>query len=635
MKIVSITLLGIKCFFNNTTFDFSIDSKVNAVSGKNGSGKTAVFKAIQLFQKLFFYNLLGDEDRENYLDFIVQSSESLVSSDESKISISFDIDGEIYSLELSIKLGGDFYYEFHDLIPGSFAALSNIWNPADPKSIVVFIDANKSFSDFSVGFDNISLKPRSVKEREFLIDCVFNPENALRAIYKRTALDHIHYRIDPSRTYDYFKRANDAVKRIVGNIEVKNISSTKVDGNFVMLGKTRPEVQLFDVKDFSSGERALYLCLLFLFYVKDIGILIIDEPENHFHEDMLSSFYKFIYEILEKGNLDLWHGSESENTSTNLQQVFLVTHSKLLIHRSIVDGKAYVIRNNGSHEIASGNMEITLRDSGISSVLSRKLFVEGNGDLIFLSNLLASYGVEVVPLGDCKEVVDHFKKISTISDSMFGTSFCFVVDRDNRPDSDFEEVRKVHEKFYDSSFILLDRHEIESYLIDCELIFDTVNQICSGLGEDPVSKEQIIGLMRETADDVKEHSKAKYVASRMRSEARLQLVDVVSCSKRIKIKGANEIIEKAFEKDIKSILLDFAEVSNRNFEAEWDSDWQKVVDGKAFVGMFISKLSRMVGGLQVEIIKKTMLKRIRQNEGYVMNSLVKEILGKFDIQKLG
>ena len=632
MKIVGATLAGIKCFSRDTFFGFSGDSSIHAISGRNGSGKTAVFKSIQLFQKIFFFDALGSAEKSIYRSYIDRSIESLLSSDQARIALDFEFNAKRYSVCLNIAIDSEVDYQFGDSDNGvSIGVLRNFWNPQAPKAIVVFIDANKSFSDFSVGFDNLSLKPRSVREREFLIDCIFNPEDALRAIYRRTVLDHIHYRLDPSRTYDYFKRANEAVRKVVENIEVKNISSTKIDGQFVMLGRTRSDVWLFDVKDFSSGERALYLSLLFLFYVKDIGILIVDEPENHFHEEMLTSFYEFLSDVLEKGNLDAWYDGIKQQ-ETNLQQVFLITHSKLLIYRSIVDGKAYLIENSGSHEISSDNMEVTLRDIGISSVLSRKVFVEGKGDLIFLSTILASYGIEVVPLGDCKEVVDHFKKISTVSDSMFSASFCFVVDRDNRPQSDFDEIRQVNSKFYDNSFLVLERHEIESYLIDSKLIRDAANELLALMEMDSKTESEINSLISSTAENLKEHSLSKYIASRLRSFAKKELLDVVSDSKRIRAIGEEDLIKKVLKIDLQSKLLDCAARARSEFESEWSSDWKKVVDGKAFLGRFLSDAKDEFGGMNQKDIKKIMIKKIRQGD-YVMSGLVSDILEKFNLQK--
>ncbi|MFM5177933.1 hypothetical protein ACEUAO_21720 [Aeromonas caviae] len=77
--------------------------KIATVSGVNGSGKTAAFKAIQLFQKLFFHQQLDTERKYIFHDKIKSSVEQLIVGEEATIDIHFEINEVIYGISLSIS----------------------------------------------------------------------------------------------------------------------------------------------------------------------------------------------------------------------------------------------------------------------------------------------------------------------------------------------------------------------------------------------------------------------------------------------------------------------------------------------------------------------------------------------------
>lgn len=531
MKIKSLQLENIKKFGKDSpALVFESSQKINTVSGTNGSGKTAAFKAVQLFQKIFFYSqIASDAEKASIEPLIKKAIEQLISGETASIDLIFELNKQEHNIVLLISnRESGFTYNFVNVTERSTTVLEKVWDINSPKSLIVFLDAGKSFSDFGVSFENISLKPRQQKKTEFLLDCIFNPEETLQAIYKRTVLDHVHYRIDPSRTYEHFRAANEAIKAIAPNIEVRNISATKKDGHLVMLGRASDDAPFFDVKDFSAGERALYLTLLFIFYLPNIGTLIIDEPENHFHESMLSGFYGFLRDMIECGSIESWlsknvgkrKDSHEVVDSSPLEQIFLITHSKPLIFQNLNFGACFVIGRDGARQLELKGAEKELRASGISSVFSRTLFVEGKGDVEILSSVLSLHRIQTVALDDCKEVIDHFRKLSKVRDSIHGASFCFAIDGDNRSSAEINEIREIDPDFFDQSFLVLDRHEIENYLIDKLLIAEAINPILKVLDEDELTEDVINNILRSEADALKTHSRSKYISSILRMKAK-------------------------------------------------------------------------------------------------------------------
>ncbi|WP_187395153.1 AAA family ATPase [Pigmentiphaga aceris] len=511
------------------------------------------------------------------------------------------------------------------------------WDISDPQSIIVFLDAGKAFSDFGVSFENVALRSRAQKAKEFILECIFNPDEALQSIYKKTVLDHVQYRLDPSRKYEYFKNANEAVRIISRNIEVKNISATKKDGQLVMLGRTSSESAMFDVKDFSAGERSLYLTLLFLFYLPNIGILIIDEPENHLHESLLVSFYSFLREVMGAGGVSNWLASKqgvkhAEHRSSAIDQIFLITHSKPLIYQNISFGECLVFSDGELKPIYSSGIERELRFAGITTVFSRVLFVEGKGDVEILADVLAAHRIEVVPLSSCKEVIDYFRKIANIKGSLHASSYCFAIDKDNRSAQDLAEIRSYDPEFYDDSFVVLERHEMENYLIDKKLIMDSINPALQALGVKQHSVASLNKLFSDQAESLRGQSKAKYLASVFKMKLKEMILDPLTNVRSLQ-SSVSETLESVFDSDLAHHMQLESLSAESIFDEEWVKGWEALVDGKAFIGKILVQLSQSSGGIKTEIIRKKMVAQLigspaSYDAGVLVDTIVEKIQGQ-------
>lgn len=642
MRFLSIQLINIKNFGGEgRVFNFSRDKQIYTISGVNGAGKTALFKAIQLFQKLFFYDQLDPEtDHQEIVHTIKNATTQLLSSKSAEIDIAFLHNNTTYNIVLNIIQNEDeFRYQFEDKIINSKNTLRTIWSIDEPSSIFLVLDAGKSFSDFGVNLESVSLKSRKHKAREFVLDSIFKPDEALQTIYKRTVLDHMQYRLDPSRTYEYFRHANVAIKTIGRNIDVKNVSSTKVDGHLVILGKTSAEASPFDVKDFSAGERSLYLTLLYLFYSPSIGTLVIDEPENHLHESLLLGLYNFLKDVMESGGIPGWlraHTefkiSEDQIAKNEMEQIFLITHSKPLIYKNIDHGDCLVMSADDCKVVYPVEVEKELRAVGISTVFSKVVFVEGVGDAYMLGEILARHNIRIIALTSCKDVVDHFKKIAGILHNVHGASFCFAVDRDNKDDKDFEEIRAFNPTFYDDSFIVLDRHEIENYLIDPQLIIDAINPALEALDHTLLSEKKIKEIFADEAYKLMAPSKAKFIASALKQKIKELITDPITDTKNLRASVENSI-SRVLDTDISEKIKIEAKLLEDKFDAEWGEHWELLVDGKAFINSLLSKLSQQSGGIRGDLIRKKIVSCVvAAPEKYIAGRLVNDILAKMQSQ---
>ncbi|MES5322908.1 AAA family ATPase [Alcaligenes phenolicus] len=628
IRIKSVYLENIKNFGSNgCIFNFGNEYKIHTVSGRNGSGKTALFKAVQVFQKIFFFDQIDVDviEREGLLRSLKLEIESILSGSSGVIDIALSHDGNIIHIELKLfnddPMYPDEFYEINEKIPGSLDRLGCVWDIDNPRDVIAFIDAGKSFSDFGVGVNNINLLSRKQKSREFILECIFSPEKTLQAIYKKTVLDHIQYRLDPSRTYEYFRNANHAVKIISKNIEVKNISATKVDGSLVMLGRTTDGMALFDVKDFSSGERALYLTLLFIFYLPNIGILVLDEPENHLHENLLRGFYDFLKGVALKGGPYEWLKAQKygegeknilEDSVDGLSQIFLTTHSKALVYQNLNYGECLVISQEGLLPLEGGGIEAELRKVGVSTVFSKTLFVEGATESSLLTDILEASGIEVMVSDTCKEVIEYFKKISKIKEKIHGADFCFVMDRDNKTESEIEDIRCIDPSYFDRAFIVLDRHEIENLLIDEKLIVDSLNPALKNLCQDEIEVKWIKNAFLEIAGELNKKSMVKYISSGLKMYLKREILDPVIMERSLIDKGVDQTVDNVFSSFDPDCVKSHGRELSDQFNIIWKNDWKRLVDGKAFLNILYNKLEKKTG-IKGAVIKKSLIERVKVN----------------------
>ncbi|XQW88218.1 hypothetical protein ACOYXV_17930 [Aeromonas veronii] len=133
---------------------------------------------------------------------------------------------------------------------------------------------------------------------------------------------------------------------LIPNVEIKNFSGNHKPGEFVLLGKANTDKRkpLYDVREFSSGEKALLSTLSFLCISNSVSSIFIDEPENHFHEGLLLEFIALLYKLCDENGIISWFDSQLDSSikrewlekdykNYKINQVVLSTHSKTLIYK--------------------------------------------------------------------------------------------------------------------------------------------------------------------------------------------------------------------------------------------------------------------------------------------------------------
>lgn len=239
--------------------------------------------------------------------------------------------------------------------------------------------------------------------------------------------------------------------------------------------------------------------------------------------------------------------------------------------------------------------------------------------------MFAQHRIHTIPLHDCKEVIDSFKKISNLKKFLHGASFCFAIDKDNKDPSEFEEIRRIDPDFYDESFIVLDRHEVENYLIDKSLILGSLNPILTALGEPIISEERLEGIFQKDASHLKDQSRSKYLASKAKTMAKDLIINPLSNTKNIS-QNPEANIRAVFSQDLEGLFIDQLNDEKQKFDDQWDQEWERLIDGKAFIGKLLSTLSNISAGVKPAILRRKIVEELVQNpEKYVTGELVKKV----------
>lgn len=657
MKIERITLNAIRNFQSTVTFNLSNSKQINTISGKNGSGKTTIFKSMLLCQKAYFCELTYDGSVRRSIS---RDLARYFTSNDSYIEIEFTFEEDTKNIA-NLRLECESFT--HDYVNWRLVCsekdntlIEKHWNIQKPTNIIAYIESSKFFVESDVTYDNISIKKDDDYSR-LIIDVILHPEMLFSNIFQRLVNDYIHERLVPAkpRREIYFTATKILLARLLPHLSFSNFTANTFPNQFVLLAKTTQanKSNYYDVRNLSSGEKTLFYLLLFINYVQNIGMIIIDEPENHFHEDLLvrfitllneisaeSNYADFLITVASSGKIILSDTNKKElrsmYSSYNLSQIFLLTHSKNLIYNNFSFGTNYFI-DNALHPIDYNNIERTLRKIGISSIYSKVLFVEGTTETDFLSFFLNDYNIKVHPLNGCEQVIETYKKLVNIKKHLTHNHFCFLIDRDTRSIEEVEALRKVDRDFFDNHFYVLDKHEFENYLLDPK-IYKTLIQNHSALFSEieTITENEIEQKLKEIATSTK-----SIVIKKALQHKNGNTIGLLKESFRKKAMPVDEetayqtyiddiIHEIDINKHLKMKFMDnYQSTISEYSEDNWNREWSRLCDGKKVltitINYFASYLKidaqRLRREIKTEVIKNPSI--------YEVNKIIQSIILKF------
>lgn len=641
MKIVEATLYRVKSFDDITKVEFDKNQSLFSFSGKNGSGKSTILKSIWLVQKLHFCEQLNDSyemavaqeeakrflnDTDSYINIKIQHEENFA-----------EISASLINHHVVVK------YQNRELI-------DLLWNCKKPANLILFVDASKGFSEDTLKFDEINIGKNN--KNDLSIEAILHPESLFIGIYRQLVKDYVHGRLIPSvpDRLLYYRVAAKMFSQLIPNVELKNFSGNHKPGEFVLLGKAnadRPK-PLYDVRDFSSGEKALLSTLAFLCISKSVSILIIDEPENHFHEGLLLEFIGMLKELCTQGGILNWTKQaqkamkeewlNKEYGDHNLNQVIYSTHSKSLIYKTFSLGQNFIVGKKIS-TINYEEAETELRKLGLSTVYNKVIFVEGDGDSDALHQFLQNKNITIRPLNGCAAVIETFKRIAGLRKYVNESEFVFVVDSDNKPASFFDDLQNTDKTFYDKNFIKLDRHELENYFLEPEIMKKAIDKFLDLQGIEPSShtEEDILKKIVELGKESLINVRKKELSLCLNQIITTKFSELIWGDKKFDWSSSNkvstQIKDSAFStENIEDLFQKLNESTHRVF-ANYSNASDKYIiercDGKQVLNKLCIYYAKSTGGCTHKMLKKVLYRTAFESENSDVTLLFNRIVNAF------
>ena len=666
MRLLKLEVNNCKVLGTNI-YNFENSKVINTVSGKNGSGKTTIFSIIALVQKAFFFKLIESLD-ENEFD-----KDSIQNSIETDLSRLFEKEGRaelklvfeekdfmplgtrakrvlfdkkknssgefIVSVELRVhkekneeKLERSNRRRFQEKIVWGIymeddeaKVLKAFWSLDDPRCIITYVPAERIVYEKDMNYEDVRLRPEAKFSNK--LNVIFGCDGLFNSLYSSMLISYVHERIIPSKRRNKKDRfVADSKKmfaEIFPNKAVLNFSGIEKQNQFILNASDRETKSKYDIRYFSSGEKLVWYTIILLNYIEQIGVLIIDEPENHLHETLLWSFVEMLRKL------------SYTNGDTSLDQVFLLTHSKNLIYNNFSKGINYVLMKNMLVELSYEACEAKLRELGISYIDEKVLFVEGDTEEKILGDILSDYNIKIRQLANCSDIIRTYEGVQGISEYVQDKRIVFLLDKDTREDSEIELLRSKNPVYFDEHVVFLNKHEIENYFLDVSVVMEAYNSMAYFLKKEEKQREEINDILRTAADESLEETKKKHLNYLLYNELR----KMSSCVKKkeIKVKSKNqfdEYIESLINNEmwlnLSKTLKGMYVLSEEKYSSDnWGKDWGALCDGKVTFNKAVSGLAKELG-VSFENLKERIIISALENKASDLSKLIETIINLYD-----
>lgn len=636
MFLTRITLHNIKRYKAPITIDLQNRSLINTISGKNGSGKSTIFESILLVQKAFFADLLEPNGVLN-LDFLANGQPTrrervarefaaLASNREASISATFcftkddlarigvgvsqDNNNVTLTLSGTNIIGTACEWTINTNTEEEKAILSYFWNLDNPTNIIVMLSADKNVYEDDFGYEKINLI--AGKSKSPIIDFIMDSKNIYQHLYDLMMNAYLYERLNPQkpRNDDFIHTSIEMFSEIMDGVSISNFSGKQIENQFILLAKNSNDglkSVRYDARNLSSGEKLIWYVLLVLNYIKSIGLLIVDEPENHLHEQLAWRFVLFLNNI-----------SAAENNGITIGQAFLITHAKSLIYNNFSLGSNYITDSQGLTLVNQEECESVLRNCGISFVEDKVIFVEGKTESENLTTLCNQHNIKIKVLGNCTQILQVYKDLLKVKELVTVPKFLFILDRDTREDNQIQSLRNEDQQYFDDHIMFLPVHEIENFLLDEEVIANVINVYLQDCSTIQASPQEIVQKMKQLADVSLNTTKKKYLnyeldyAVKALAKRVHQRDIVVSSRDDFASYVATILPQEIIDTFVADMTLKYDSMERKYNSANWDTHWKTLCDGKIVYNQTCSFLAETYS-INLKMLKKKIFNAIVNN----------------------
>ncbi len=440
MKIITFEnshkLRNFSCEFSKIHRELNIDLlQFNIIVGKNNTGKTtfleSLFYSCKKLHNEISENIIFDQNYKSRFDILTRDN------DNPKISIIKD-KSPVYESSVLLK------EETEEEIKEHF-------------SNIIFVHAELEFL--------------SLESEEKL--SIPNEENLF--FYNRKLRKSL-FLLKNNKKDDYNILVNFFKNHLKIDLKVKETKENRIE----ILYKENNSNNWFEINNIGTGIKKLLLCILAYLYRP--ALLLLDEPENHLHPNLLKLFLDFIYKQATSQVVISTHSAILINylvQKYNIQTKF-INFIKMKDENKIVaeDITAQEIFERGYLINIYNELGLELSDFFMHDKL---IFVEGKDDIPFFTSIFNeldgnwhSYNIGIFELGGISAVKKQCtsEKLKLFSDNplFYNIDYCGIIDRDFKTDRTKKKLKYKQKSGRIFEVFLLYRHSIECYVADLDYL---------------------------------------------------------------------------------------------------------------------------------------------------------------------
>lgn len=509
----------------------STTSSIFALAGPNGSGKSSILELIgyalsssyslgwslsRTFTGFSFEVGIGITDAERILIFEKIEAALLpiqAAIDDAVISIREDAAiHEAYKedairrvvermrpaqkqlIEIKEYLGENkVYYRAFSVEDGEYAKNPSLHNQihhyvsselkdASKRSLGFFLRADRNYPQKTFDRNKIFTFEKVLK-REHLWSIAFNTsEIQYQDMYEYLVQQRYHFLRELGQYHNAIAKGHaptslpldplipyeDLLNKVFPNYEFVNKDEAIPTNLFVKI----PSGDIITFNDLSSGEKEVFFILsFFVRHNVENAIIVIDEPELHLHPELARILIA------------------NMRTIRNGNQIWLATHNSEIIDEAGRDMTMYFHRDQQSQSVRfvpasdEPKAQLMLKEmfgfSGFIGVAKNLIFLEGDNasiDRKIYAMLFPeiSSSIKIIPANTCENQSKISAAILSIIESGLGwLNFSLIRDRDYlTPD-----MIAKYEGHPSGKIFVLQKHEIENYLLDSRVIQIVLSEI--------------------------------------------------------------------------------------------------------------------------------------------------------------
>jgi predicted ATPase len=464
MRIKSITVDKFKRFSHLEIRGVPQNTKMVVLVGPNGSGKTSLFEAINMWQKIHGFNNHGDQTYyEKKQDDTVESAKSAnepiykwQQASRQKVSIDFYdmmIDGE--------NVKGHFYFR----------------------------SAYRNEPDFRFN----SLERKQDPTKTLRLDTLIQNDITVSENYQRliaSTLEGVYNTANNKKTVEQFReeligKIRNSLCNIFPDLNLSSIGDPLANGNFYF---EKGSSKNFHYKNLSAGEKSAFDLILDIIikshYFFD-AVYCIDEPELHMHTELQGSVLRELYNLIPEHS-QLWISTHSIGMLQMAEEIENSNRGTIVFldfsNRNF-DDREEIRPAKISRAVREKFYELALGDFAKLMLPKKIIFCEGdpNGnvrrdfDKTIFSFIFADTHPDAffVSAKSCTELENIETSLGDVMSKLLSNvKIIKIIDRDDRSENEVSELLGKGIK-------VLKKRSLESYLLDDS----TIKKLCDSTNQ--------------------------------------------------------------------------------------------------------------------------------------------------------